>query len=394
MKLTNLQCKNAKPKKKSYKLSAGRGLYLEIMPTGSKYWRMKYRINGKEKRLALGVYPETSLKEADDKCTGARKLLEENIDPSLYKQEKKIQAQQSAENNFEAIAREWHTNIKPKWSERHATTVLNRLERDVFPEIGKMAITDITPPQILSCLKKIQKRGAIEPAHRMRQSCGQIFRYAIANGYTTYNPAHDLSEALQPMVREHFASIDINELPELLRAIERNDACLRLETRLAVKLLMLTFVRTKELIEATWDEINLETAEWIIPAERMKMRKDHIVPLSTQVVEILKQLKEANERWGWVLAGAQSPKKHMSNNTIRLAIHRMGFKGRMTGHGFRALAMSTIKEKLGYRHEVIDRQLAHSAKSMVTRAYDRAQFLDERKVMMQEWADYIDGLEK
>lgn len=390
MKLTDTKCRNTKPTEKTQKLFDGRGLFLEVRKNGSRYWRMKYRYLGKEKLLALGVYPEISLNEARNRCLDARKLLDNNIDPSLHKQEQKLQAQQSAENNFEAIAREWHTNIKPKWSERHATTVLNRLERDVFPEIGKMAITDITPPQILLCLKKIQKRGAIEPAHRMRQSCGQIFRYAIANGYATTNPASDLSEALQPMVREHFASIDINELPALLRAIERNDACLRLETRLAVKLLMLTFVRTKELIEATWDEINLETAEWIIPAERMKMRKDHIVPLSTQVVEILKQLKETNERWGWVLAGAQSPKKHMSNNTIRLAIHRMGFKGRMTGHGFRALAMSTIKEKLGYRHEVIDRQLAHSAKSMVTRAYDRAQFLDERRQMMQEWADYVD----
>ena len=394
MKLTNLQCKNAEAKKKPYKLSVGRGLYLEVRPNGSKYWRMKYRINGKEKRLALGVYPEISLKEADDRCTDARRLLDQNIDPSHHKQEKKRLAEQNAENNFEAIAREWHDNIKSKWTERHAKTVLGRLERDIFPFIGQLPITDIKPPQMLNCLERIQKRGAIEPAHRMRQSCGQIFRYAIAHGYCEYNPASDLSEAIKPMVRQHYPCIAINELPELLTAMERNEACLRLETRHAMKLLMLTFVRTKELIEAKWPEFNLEEAEWIIPAERMKMRKEHIVPLSRQAVEILKDLKAMNGQWEWILPGHHSPRKHMSNNTIRMGLHRLGFKDRMTGHGFRALAMSTIKEKLNYRHEVIDRQLAHAPKSMVTRAYDRAKFLDERKVMMQEWADHIDSVQK
>lgn len=391
MKITNLQCKKAKPKTKPYKLSAGRGLYLEVMPSGSKYWRMKYRINGKEKRLALGVYPEISLKNADERCTDARRLLEKNIDPSQHKKEKKRLADQKAANNFEAVAREWHNITQIKWTDRHAKTVIGRLERDIFPFIGHLPISDIKPPLVLSCLERMQNRGAFEPAHRMRQSCGQIFRYGIAHGYCEYNPASELSEAIKPVVRKHYPCIAINEIPELLEAMERNEACLRLETRHAMKLLMLTFVRTKELIEAKWDEFDLENAQWVIPAERMKMRKEHIVPLSKQAVNILQDLKAMNGQWEWILPGHHTPRKHMSNNTVRLGLHRLGFKGRMTGHGFRALAMSTIKEKLNYRHEVIDRQLAHAPKSMVTRAYDRAKFLDERKKMMQDWADYIDG---
>lgn len=394
MKLTEVKCRNAKPLEKPYKLFDGRGLYLEIRKNGSKYWRMKYRFLGKEKLLAIGVYPEISLSLARQKCLDARRLLDDNIDPSAAKKEAKRVARQNSDHSFESVAREWHENIKAKWTERHANTVLKRLERDIFPFIGYMPVSEITPPQVLDCLKKVQKRGAIEPAHRMRQSCGQIFRYAIANGYAVYNPASELSEALNPMVRKHYPAISANELPELLSAIERNDACLRLETRLAVKLLMLTFVRTKELIEAKWTEFDLDNAEWVVPAERMKMRKEHIVPLSNQSLEILHQLREINGRWEWILPGQHSPRKHMSNNTIRLGLHRLGFKDRMTGHGFRALAMSTIKEKLNYRHEVIDRQLAHAAKSMVTRAYDRAQFLDERKVMMQDWADYLDHAAK
>jgi len=394
MSLTDKKCQNLNSKDKVYRVPDGRGLNLEVRPNGGKYWRMRYRYFGKAKLLSLGVYPEVSLKDARDRCLEARKLLDNNIDPSIAKKEAKRIAKQNSDNSFEIIAREWHENIKSKWTERHATTVLARLERDVFPAIGNMPVTNITPPQLLDCFKKMQKREAIEPAHRMRQSCGQIFRYAIANGYAIYNPASDLSEALNPVVRKHYPSIEIHEIPELVSAIEKNDACLRLETRLATKLLMLTFVRTKELIEAKWTEFNFDDAEWIIPAERMKMRKEHIVPLSKQAVEILTLLQEANGHWDWILPSQNSPLKHMSNNTIRLALHRLGFKGRMTGHGFRALAMSTIKEKLKYRHEVIDRQLAHAAKSMVTRAYDRAKFLDERKVMMQEYADYIDDVSK
>ncbi len=397
MKLTNLQCKNAQPKEKPYKLGAGRGLYLEIMPNGSKYWRMKYRIKLgdkiKEKRIALGIYPDTTLKEAENKCLETKKLLENNQDPLTVRKQAKRASAINAENSFELIARKWHETFKDKWTERHAGTVLRRLEIDVFSEIGSMPIKDIRPSHLIDVLAKVQKRGAYEPAHRLRQYCSQIFRFAIIHEIAETNPAADISMVLKPVKKSHYACIEIKEIPELLNAIHFNNARLHTDTRLAIKLLMLTFVRTKELIEATWDEFDLENAEWIIPAERMKMRNEHIVPLSKQAVAILKDLKERNVKWGWVFPGHHSPRKHMSNNTILKGLDRLGFKGRMTGHGFRALAMSTIKEKLGYRHEVVDRQLAHAPKSMVQRAYDRAQFLDERKKMMQEWADYIDSLE-
>ncbi|MFN3699970.1 MAG: tyrosine-type recombinase/integrase [Alphaproteobacteria bacterium] len=391
MSLTNIKCQNAKPTEKKYKLFDGRGLFLEVRPNGAKYWRMKYRYLGKEKLLAMGVYPEISLVEARDKCLAARKLLDENIDPSGAKQEARRIAKQNADNSFEVIAREWHENFKGKWTERHAKTVLHRLEMDIFPEIGAMPITQIKPAHIINALKKVQKRGAYEPAHRLRQYCSQVFRHAIIHEIAQVNPAAEIGAVLKPVVKSHYNCIEINEIPELLTAIERNDARLHHDTRQAIRLLMLTFVRTKELIEATWNEFDLDNAQWVIPAERMKMRNEHIVPLSKQAVEILKDLQERNGKWEWIFPGHHSPRKHMSNNTILKGLERLGFKGRMTGHGFRALAMSTIKEQLGYRHEVIDRQLAHAPQSMVQRAYDRAQFLDERKVMMQRWADYIDA---
>lgn len=383
-------CQEAKPADKPYKLFAGRGLYLEVMPTGSKYWRMKYRFGGKERRLALGVYPEVSLKQANEKCTEARKLLEQNIEPSQAKRNAKQIALQKCENTFEALAREWHETFKHKWTDRHANTVLRRMEHDIFPEIGSMPITDVKPTHIINALKKVQKRGANEPAHRLRQYCSQVFRYAIIHEKTQVNPASEIGMVLKKVAKKHYASLDINEVPAFLDALNRNDARLHTDTRHATRLLMLTFVRTKELIQATWDEFDLEKAQWVIPAERMKMKNEHIVPLSKQALEILRDLKERNERWRWVFPGHHSRLKHMSNNTVLKGLERLGYKGRMTGHGFRAMAMSTLKEKLNYRHEVIDRQLAHAPKSMVDRAYDRAKFLPERKKMMQEWADYLD----
>ncbi len=396
MTLTNIQCKNAQPKEKPYKLAAGRGLYLEIMPNGSKYWRMKYRVKAdgklKEKRIAFGVYPETSLKEADEKCTETRKLLDQGEDPLSVRRETKRAAEINSANSFEEIARRWHETFKDKWTERHANTVLRRMERDVFSEIGNMPIKDIKPSHLIKVLDKVQGRGAHEPAHRLRQYCAQIFRFAIIHEIIDTNPAAEIGMVLKPIVKTHYACLDIKEIPDLLSALHFNNARLHTDTRLAIKLLMLTFVRTKELIEAKWDEFDLENAQWVIPAERMKMRKEHIVPLSKQAVSILKELKERNEKWEWIFPGHHSQRKHMSNNTVLKGLERLGFKSRMTGHGFRALAMTTIKEKLDYRHEVIDRQLAHAPKSMVQRAYDRAQFLDERKIMMQDWADYLDGL--
>jgi integrase len=392
MHLTNTACKNAKAAAKAYKLSDGGGMYLEIIPSGGKYWRLKYRFADKEKRLALGVYPHVTLAEARERRETAKKQLSNGIDPSFAKQEHKRQNAINAENTFEAVGREWHEHQKARWSPAHATDILYRLEKDVFPILGNRPIADIKAPHILDNLRKIEKRGAHEMARRAVQYCGQIFRYAIVTGRADRDPTGDLRGALQPVQHGHYAAIDADELPEFLRTLENNDARLFIQTRLAVRLLMLTFVRTGEMIGAKWDEIDLEGRQWAIPPERMKMRRPHIVPLSKQAVAVLQEQKKLTGQWDWVFPNQAHPRRHMSNNTVLSALKRLGYKGRMTGHGFRALAMSTIKEKLGYRHEVVDRQLAHAPRNKVDAAYDRAQFLPERRKMMQQWADYLDAV--
>jgi integrase len=391
MPLTDKACKNALPGAKPYKKADSHGLFLRVMPNGARYWRLKYRFMGKEKMLALGVYPETTLAEAREKRDAARKLLADNKDPSLVKQQAKHLAAISAETTFEAVAREWHETQKEKWSTNYAKDLLHRLDKDIFPALGTAAISTITTPQLLSVMRGIEKRGAREIAHRAVQVCGQIFRYAITTGKAERNPAADLRGALQPVRHTHFAALDSKEIPAFLHALERNDARLYQHTRHAVKLLMLTFVRTSELINAKWDEFDFEAKQWNIPAERMKMRAPHIVPLSRQVIELLEEQKKLTGKWEWIFPNQVRPHKPMSNCTILKALERLGYKDRMTGHGFRALAMSTIKENLGYRHEVVDRQLAHAARNKVDAAYDRAQFLPERKKMMQQWADYLDA---
>ncbi len=392
--LTATRCKNAKPKEKPYKLAAGEGLYLEVMPSGSRYWRFKYRFNDKEKRLALGVFPTITLAEARERRREARNLLASGLDPSEVRQDRKRQAKLNAANTFEAIAREWHEQQTNYWRDRHAANVIQRLELDIFPAIGHRPIADISPSHVLDALRKIEKRGAHEIARRAMQMCGQVFRYAIATGRADRNPAGDLKGALKPFRRGHFAALEAEDLPDFLKALEGNEARLFFQTRCAVRLLMLTFVRTSELIEATWDEFNFEGKEWLIPAERMKMRRPHIVPLSTQAVAILREMQELTGHWDLVFPNQAHPRKHMSNATVLGALKRLGYKGKMTGHGFRALAMSTIKEKLGYRHEVVDRQLAHAPRSKVDAAYDRAAFLPDRRKMMQEWGDYLDKVAK
>ncbi len=394
MPLTDVICRNAKPRAKAYKLSDGKGLYLEVMPHGSRLWRMKYRYAGKEKRLALGIYDEVSLKEAREKCDAARKQLSDGIDPSFAKQEQKRAILLNAENTFEAVAREWHQHNLEKWSENHANTVMRRLEADIFPKIGKLPIKDITASILLPSIRAIEKRSAFEMARRSLQYCTQIFSYAnIVSDHKT-NPARDLSEgkALKPFKRGHYAAMEAKDLPDFLIKLSHNEGRLFPQTRMAIELIMLTFVRTSELIEAKWKEFDFKECIWIVPAERMKMRKPHIIPLSKQVLSILHRLKEYSEHREYIFPSQRDPRSHMSNNTILVALDRMGYRGQHTGHGFRALAMSTIKEKLGYRHEVIDRQLAHAHKSQIDAAYDRAKFLDERKKMMQDWADYLDKI--
>lgn len=392
MPLTDTACKNARARDKAYKKADGGGLYLEVMPTGSRYWRLKYRFGGKEKRLACGVYPETSLADARNKRAVARKMLEDGIDPSSAKRDNRQLAKTNAANTFEGVAREWHGRNRERWTPLYSQDILHRLEADIFPAIGKRPVADISPLVVLGALRKIENRGAGEMARRAAQYCGQIFRYAVVTGRADRNPTADLKGALKPIKHGHFAALEPKDLPEFLNSLERNDARLFVLTRLAIRLMMLTFVRTSELINATWEEFDLDAAEWAIPAERMKMRKPHIVPLSKQAVAILRQLQTMNGNYKWVFASPTKPRRHMSNNTILKALERLGYKGRMTGHGFRALAMTTIKEKLKFPHEVVDRQLAHAPRNKVDAAYDRTKFLDERRKMMKAWANYLDAI--
>lgn len=394
MKLTNTACKNIRPGEKSIKLFDGQGLYLEVTPAGNKLWRLKYRYHGKEKRIALGAYPEISLLEVREKKDSARRLLAEGKDPSLERKKRKSEIIENAGNTFEKLAREWHEHNCNGWSENHARTVMRRLEADIFPKIGFMPIKDINAPILLDCVRAIEKREAFEMARRSLQYCGQIFRYAIVTGRGERDISSDLKGALKPFKRGHYAAMDIKELPEFLSILYRNEARLFPQTQMAIELLMMTFVRTGELIKARWIEFDWDDAMWIIPAARMKMGKPHMVPLSKQALVLFKRLQELNGHREYVFPSQRHPRNHMSNNAILVAMDRMGYRGTHTGHGFRALAMSTIKEKLGYRHEVIDRQLAHAHKNTIDKAYDRAQFLDERIEMMQKWADYLEQINK
>lgn len=389
MPLTDTACKNAKPTEKTRKLSDAAGLYLEITPTGNKYWRLKYRFLGKEKRLAFGVYPEVSLKEAREKRDVARKLLSDNIDPSRAKKEEKRLIQLNQQNSFESIALEWHESKKLGWTERHAEYVLRRIKANVFPALGQFPITEITAPELLSTLRLIEKRGALDIAHRVLQTCGQIFLYAIVTGRATYNPATDLRGALKTPKKEHYSSLKSTELSEFLHKLSLYEGSV--QTKLAMQLLILTFVRTGELRGAKWEEINFEAAEWRIPAERMKMREQHIVPLTNQSMELLKKLKEISGYSCFIFPSQNASSKCMSENTMLYALYRMGYHNRTTVHGFRATA-STILNESGFRSDVIERQLSHSERNKVRASYNHAQYLPERRKMMQWWADYLDAI--
>ena len=367
-------------------------MYLEVTPHGSKLWRLKYRFANKENRISFGSYPLISLKGAREKREAARKLLDAGIDPSSARKQKEEKAALDAGNTFELVAREWHVNQSAKWTPLYARELLHRMDKDIFPALGRRPITGITAPELLALLRKIENRGAHEIAHRARNVCSQVFRYGIATGRAERDIAADLRGALKSVKHTHFNALDEKDLPGFLKALHSNEARLYPQTCRAVKLLMLTFVRTSELIGASWDEIDLEAKQWNIPAERMKMKRPHVVPLSNQALALLKEQHEHTRHWEFVFPNVAHPKKTMSNATILGAIRRMGYKDKTTGHGFRALAMTLIQERLGYRHEVVDRQLAHAPRDKVDAAYNRTQFLDERKIMMQEWADYLEAV--
>lgn len=361
-----------------------------VKASGKKHWRLKYRFLNKEKLLALGAYPLLSLQDAREAKLEAKRLIADGVDPVVYKQEQKQASIRNVENTFQSIAIEWYENKKDYWTERYANQLFRRLEEDIFPYIGNKPIKDIEPPLLLEVIRKIEKRGALDLAKRQLQKCGEIFRYGIATGQAIRDPSQDIGKALKPVKSGHFASIEVEDLPEFISILKSNKARLYDTTQNALWLMLLTFVRTGELINAKWDEIDFERERWIIPAERMKMRKEHIVPLSKQAIAVLEEQKKAWGRWEHVFPSPIRSRNAISNNTILGALKRMNYQGRMTGHGFRALAMGAIKQELGYRHEVVDRQLAHQPRNKIDRAYDRADFLQERIKMMQEWADYLD----
>lgn len=391
MPLTHIAIKNAKPREKAYKLADEKGLFLFITPNGGKYWRFKYRFAGKEKKLAFGVSPEVSLAEARQKRDKARKMIADNIDPGVVKQASKRATSIASENSFQAVALEWYGKFSTKWVASHGDRTLRRLEKDVFPWIGKRPISEIKAPELLTVLRRIEDRGAIETAHRIHQICGQVFRYGIATGKAERDISYDLRGAIPPTKKRHHATIvDPKKITELLRAIQSYEGYF--VTKCALQLAPLFFVRPGELRHAEWEEFNFETNEWRIPAEKMKMKATHIVPLSAQAIVILKELHTYTGHAQYVFPSIRTLRRPMSNNTVLGALRRLGYgKDEMTGHGFRSMA-STLLNEQGWNRDAIERQLAHAERNNIRAAYNYAEYLPERRKMMQHWADYLDTL--
>lgn len=387
-KLTDPRIKSAKPKERPYKLSDGAGMYLYVTPTGGRYWRLKYRFGGKEKTLALGVYPDVTLARARKKRHAARELLDEGKDPGLAKKEAKRKEIMRANNTFEGVAREWHEQQSHRWTERHANKVMSSLERNIFPSLGSRPIADIEAPELLDVLRVIERRGALATAHDVLQRCGAVFRYAIASCKASYNPMADLKDALKPVKTTHYASLSEQDLPEFLEKLDAYDG--HKITQLAMRLLMLTFVRTVELRGARWEEFELEKQLWRIPAERMKQGVEHLVPLSDQAIDVLEELKPLTAHYDFVFPNRINIRKPMSENTVLYALYRMGYHGKATGHGFRSTASTTLNE-MQFPSDAIERQLAHGERDKVRASYNKAQYLDKRTEMMQAWADFLDS---
>lgn len=394
MRLYDKDCKNAKPRESIYRLFDGKGLYLEVTPKGANHWRFKYHYLGKEKRISLGSYPAVGLAKARQKCAEARELLEMNIDPSAARQQERRKLLRETENTFKAVAMEWHENRTERWSEGYAQEVMDRMQTDLFPAIGSMPIKDIETPDLLAALRRVEKRGALELARKARCICGEVFRYGIQTGRCKEDISVHLRGALRSRKTKHYAAIETREIPELLEALARQDRSVYDRTRRAIKLSLLTFQRPGEIRKATWGEIDWEGRQWMIPAERMKMRRAHIVPLSRQALAVLEEQREEVKRLNTnlVFPSLIRHKNPLSDNTVRVALHKLGFKDRMTPHGFRALARTTIRETLDYAPDIIEAQLAHKPPGPLGAAYDRATFLRQRTVMMQAWADYLDGV--
>lgn len=390
MPLTNTAIRNAKAGKKTLKLFDERGLYLEVSPAGGKWWRLKYRFGGKEKRLSLGIYPDVALKDARDRRDDSRKLLADGIDPSEYRKATKAAQINRNANSFELITREWFAKYSPTWAPNHETRLIRLFERDIFPWLGSKPISEITAPDLLAILRRIEARGALDTSHRALGNCGQVFRYAVATGRCQRDPSSDLRGALPPVRGKHFAATTEPKLfAAILRAMDGYEGMLTV--RCALRLAPLLFVRPGELRSAEWKDIDLDTAQWCYTASKTKT--PHIVPLARQAVAILRELQPLTGNGRFVFPGARSNKRHMSDNAILAAMRRMGIdKTEMSGHGFRAVARTILDEVLGVRPDFIEHQLAHAVRDPNGRAYNRTAHLPERREMMQQWADYLDKL--
>lgn len=391
MKLNARQVDTAKPKEKPYKMADGGGLYLLVKTNGSRYWRLKYRIDGKEKLLALGVYPDVSLADARAKRDEARKGIAGGIDPLEVKKEQKVEREAQVKNTFQEIALEWHNMKVKKWSAGYASDILEAFNKDVFPFIGQRPVADIKPLELLNVLKKMEDRGATEKAKKVRQRCGEVFRYAIVTGRAEYNPAPDLTSAMQGHESTHYPFLTTEELPAFFKALAGYSGSELMV--LAARLLIITGLRTGELRGALWSEIDTKKALWEISAERMKMRRPHIIPLSTQALAIIEQIRAMTGQFPLLFPGRNDPSKTMSEASINQVFKRIGYTGRVTGHGFRH-TMSTVLHEQGYNTAWIETQLAHVDKNAIRGTYNHAQYLDGRREMLQWYADYMASLEK
>ncbi len=390
MKLNARQIDSAKPKDKAYKLADGGGMYIEIFPNGTKSWRLKYRIAGKEKRVVFGLYPAVSLAEARMRREEAKKLLAAGNDPGEVKQEEKQTKLLALSNSFEVLALEWHEHKRLNWSQGYAEGILEYLRKDVFPFIGKRAIAEIKAAEMLGVLRKMEHRGVLDKLKKTRQACRQIFTYAVITGRAEHNPVVDLAGALKAPKQKHFPHLLTDEIGAFLRAL--SDYSGSRVTQYATRLLMLTGTRTIELRAAEWCEFDLNKGIWQIPADRMKMRRPHVVPLSSQAKQLLEEIHQITGRGRYVFPGRNDAGKTMSEASINQVIKRIGYGGKATGHGFRH-TMSTILHEQGYNTAWIETQLAHADKNSIRGTYNHAQYLDGRREMLQWYADYLDHLQ-
>lgn len=390
MALTDTAIRSAKPAERPQKLFDSGGLFLYVTPAGGKLWRLKYRFGGKEKLLALGAYPAVSLKDARERRDDARKDLAKGVDPSATRKAEKASNQGRAANSFEVIAREWFAKFAPTWADSHSSKIIQRLENDVFPWLGARPVAEVTAPELLTVLRRIEDRGALDTALRAKQNCGQIFRYAVATGRAERDPSGDLRGALAPVTHQNFAALtDPKDVAELLRAIEAFRGTFIVKC--ALQLAPMLFVRPGELRTAEWTAFDLDKAEWRYLVT--KTRTEHLVPLPSQAVAILRELHALTGQRHNVFPG-RDPRKPMSGAAVNAALRRMGYdtKTEITGHGFRAMARTILHEELHFKPEVIEHQLAHKVPDALGTAYNRTRFLNERRVMMQQWADYLDRL--